>query len=141
MLNLNGKLALASTAAKAYKNINGETTGTTQSATNVRTNIEVRVGSGTTAPTVNDTYLESVITTLSKVSSTSSSAYTYGDNYSLTATTTYENNTDSDVTVTELGMVANATAAEGTQIMIAREVIDPVTIPVGGQKTFTLTIG
>lgn len=140
MLTLNAKLALSATAAKAYKNILGENTSTL-SATAVRSTLDLWVGSGNTAPTVNDVALESRITTLQKASSSSALAANYGDNFTITASTTYINNTGSDITVSELGVVANS-ASDALTILLAREVIDPVVIPAnGGQKTFTVTIG
>ena len=142
MLTLNGKLCLGASNAKYYKRCDGTMTSNTQSTANIK-NASVWCGSGTTPPNVNDYALANPITELTQVSNTYATCETFGSDFVETITTTWQNNTSSDITVTEIGAMGyNTQAVLDSKVMIAREVIEPVVIPAnGGQKTFTLQIG
>lgn len=107
------------------------------------------VGSGTTEPTVNDYSMENEITnlTLDSLVTTPNNtdlAVDYDNDYIVKYIATYTNNTDSPITVSELGAGFYYNYNSGRRLVdmiIAREVIEPVTIPVGATRTFTITIG
>lgn len=114
-----------------------------------RTTYGIRIGSGTTTPTVGDYTLTSQITSSVSVSSVSSTTY-YDDNGNPYAAIiiSVANSGDADVTVAEIGSFQNITCAttEGgsTQayaIMLDHTLLDgPVTIPPGESATITYTL-
>lgn len=135
MLTRNGKLCMINVASKTFKIISGETAN--MQGSQVRQAV-IACGSGNTNPTVDDYCLESPVNTLSRISTSCVMNATYENNFLETITSTMQNDTSSDITVTEIG----AMGGTSNNVLIAREVIDPVVIPAnGGQKTFTVTIG
>lgn len=114
---------------------------------NVRQNLAIFVGNGTTAPTVDDLDLESEINTLTKMSggNTTSTAWaynTYENNYIGNIYATFKNDTANDITVTELGVRADDINFAGVykQFLMIRETFDPVTIAPGETYSFSVTI-
>lgn len=113
------------------------------------------VGTGTTAPTVDDYKLENETTDLTFVTYESiprqyvvnsgevvpTVEEKYNQNYIMKNTATYRNDTDNDITITELGVFCTLNSHNLMRIMLCREVISPVTIHPGETYTFTVTIG
>ena len=103
------------------------------------------VGSGTTFPTVNDYQLDNEITSLTKLGETKSQGGYYGSNFILTFQATYKNNTDSNITINEVGVCINGNETGGTSdanadnALILREVLNTPVI-IQPQKTYTFSI-
>lgn len=101
------------------------------------------VGSGTTAPTVNDYKLDTPV----ELDVLAASCYQNEDGKVIT-TRTFYNNTGSSVTLNEIGLylfkpAKNAAGSSGTQpiVMLGRKVFNnPVTIAAGDSYTFTYTV-
>ena len=92
------------------------------------------VGSGTTTPTEDDIKLENQINLTVSVNIQSNG----NKNYLKTITTTYLNETDSDVVISEIGLVIYYS---GNYFLLGRIVLDEsVTIAVGDTYSFTYTI-
>lgn len=148
MLNRNGKAYLypamaATTADPAIKLTDTNTEGSTQFSASAINKIFVRGGSGNTPVTVDDRDLDSPVLTLTEIDNTNTQKGTprsYEDNFILTVTTTYQNNTGEDVIIRELGLFLFETYAS-REHMIARILIDPVTVRAGRSYAFTMTIG
>lgn len=103
---------------------------------------EVRVGSGTTEPTMDDVDLEAYVSSLTKISNTEKYPSDYDANYIASYTTSFKNNTDVDVTISEIGVFyAYQYSGVSNICMVAREVISPVTIAPQKTYTFSMTIG
>lgn len=147
MLNKNGKAYLfpAKAVYDAGSNtvtvrLNSTNTGYSDVSTSLMTDFKVIGGTGNTAATVDDADLANRVSTLTEISSeaTQKSTRTYVDNLIAAFATTYQNNTGEDITISELGVFLS----DGTLLyMIARQVIDPVTVRAGATYTFTMTIG
>ena len=106
----------------------------------------VAVGSGTTNPTADDYCLEQVVNSLTVLSSTNSGNRTasYEDNYMHSCSRTYKNNTNSPITISEIGAITpfkNYSGGNMGTFLFAREVITPVTIQPGATYTFSITVG
>lgn len=103
------------------------------------------LGTGTTAPTINDYKMESYIpsSTLSYVGSTITlpiTATEWANAGALSLTQTVANNTENPVTVTELGVYNGRTSsATGYCALLTRDVISPVTIQPNETKTFIIS--
>jgi hypothetical protein len=157
MLTKNGKLFFGygsdySGGNGNYKLPNGST-GTLSTDTYTRGIIDI--GSGTTTPTSSDYCMENENTTLTYLSDVSDAPIggQYDKNYIYSCTTTYKNNTNNPITVTELGLyrtssgnrasvpIEESTPIENMGVLIAREVIDPVIINPSEVKSFTMVIG
>lgn len=92
----------------------------------------IAVGSGNTAPTLNDVSLESEITTLSN----SGNVLNNGEN-GITYTATLTNSTGSDVTIKEYGLYVYS----GGYKMLTRTVLDnPITLASGEIVNITINI-
>lgn len=148
MLNRNGKAYLYPTMALEpsnqaciMKNLDGSDSYT---FSNIQiTNIFVRGGSGNTNPTVNDWNLATPVTNLTEIDNTNTqkrSPRSFEDNFIMTVSTTYQNNTGSDVTIKELGLFIHESQAD-VDHMIARQLVDPVIVRAGRSYAFTMTIG
>lgn len=137
MLNKNGKCGLITTETCSYKWTDGEIRQSYASYFKTPSQIELWVGNGTTPPTVDDYNLESRITDLHLVNKNVLINNNINNNYMMLITATFENNTSSDITITELGAVT----LNNYYILFDREVIEPIVIPANGSKTFTITIG
>ena len=141
MLNSQGKFFMVSTDTSPLKNINGGNTGSF-SMSSFKGNQKLVVGSGTTAPTIQDYAIESPVS-LDLISNTFSIAPSTSSNYMETIQSTFKNNGNTDVTVSEVGLYVDGNGEwSGTHTaMVAREVIPPVTIAPGKTYTFSMTIG
>lgn len=148
MLNRNGKAYLypamaidASTPGFKMENLEGTIDYTFNK--NQITKIFVRGGTGNTNPTVDDWNLAAPVTNLTEIDNTNTqkiSPRSYEDNFIMTVTTTYQNNTGSDVTIKELGLFIFESFAS-SEHMIARQLIDPIVVRAGRSYAFTMTIG
>lgn len=100
----------------------------------------VKLGTGTTPPTIDDYTLSgSAISTTNLSSSCSWSASVDEDGATYTSVFTITNNKSNDITISEVGLFMS----DGTNFpyMVERTVLDsPVTIPAGGVGQVTYTI-
>lgn len=148
MLNRNGKAYLYPTMAIdsgnpacIMKTINGDTDYSF--ARDQISRIFVSGGTGNTNPTVDDWNLAAPATNLTEIDNTNTQKKTprsYGDNFILTVTTTYQNNTGSDITIKELGLFIHEGQADMDH-MLARQLVDPIIVRAGRSYAFTMTIG
>lgn len=136
MLTRNGFLALMNSSSKSYKNVEGATQSA--SGSNVIGNSRVSIGTGTDAVTIDD-YTLTEITTLAASNINIAKNAAYEDAFMAIITTTYTNSTGADVVVNEIGWEYVASGV--VSILLARELIEPVTIAAGQSKTFTLKVG
>ena len=132
----------------AFKGTNGSTAGGTSAGTVFSSNNynKVTLGSGNTPPTVDDLSLENKINDLTLLTRTmDNSSAAYGDvNGIVTYTAVYKNNTENNITVSELGVEAGegyTSSGWGGIVLLVREVITPITIAPGETYTFTVKIG
>ena len=95
------------------------------------------LGKGTTPPTYSDYRMENYDTGLTYSNSTASWA---APNVIITESAT--NNTDADITVSEIGMFGMDSNSNQyfNKVLYTRNVIEPVTIKPGETKTFTVKI-
>ena len=99
--------------------------------------VQLKVGSGETPATLDDTALESEFSS-SVLSSVSSRTYRRRTGVAMTCTHTFRNASGSSVTVREVGMFVTTTRP---WTMVLREVLaSPVTIPAGETRTFSATV-
>lgn len=101
--------------------------------------LAIAIGSGTTTPTINDYKMENAIT--SNLNTAGATRNTVADPSSsiVTLTQPITNTGESSITVSEVG-VFGAYVADGPCILLARDVINPVTIAPNESKTFVVTI-
>lgn len=100
-------------------------------------------GTGNTNPTVDDWNLAALVSNLTEIDNTNTQKKTprsFENNFILTVTTTYQNNTGSDVTIKELGLFIHEGQTD-IDHMIARQLVDPVIVRAGRSYAFTMTIG
>ena len=147
MLNRNGKAYLYPTMAidTSQPGIKTRSTGNLESVfTNNQINkIWVKGGTGNTTPSVDDIDLYEAVSTLTEIDNTNTqkiSPRSYEDNFIMTVTTTYQNNTGIDITIKELGMFIHENY-NNRDVMIARQLVDPVVVRAGRSYAFTMTIG
>ena len=109
--------------------------------------ITLVVGNGTTLETIDDYKIESKINSLTPLSS--SIAYSTIDNFDLSlfyaVNKTYKNNTTEKITVTEICLYTQGAYWNGNRgvlgdVLLAREVIDPIIIAPGETYTFSINI-
>ena len=95
------------------------------------------LGTGTTPPTYSDYRMENYNTGLTYSNSTASWS---APNVIITESAT--NNTDADITVSEIGMFGMDSGSNEyyNKVLYTRNVIEPVTIKPGETKTFTVKI-
>lgn len=106
-----------------------------------RNGFVIFIGTGDTAVTASDYCLDSALNI-----DVAGAGCTTADTGIVTTTRTFENNTGNDVEIKEMGLYLFTPVGEGAQymkpiIMIGRKVLtNPVTIPVGEQRTFEYVI-
>ena len=110
------------------------------------------VGNGTTAPTVDDYKLESLIEYSATGLHMESKALAYNENAdhyktNRIMTVVLNNKSESDITVSEMGWfiavpkyIDIEASSEYHRLMLAREVFEPVTIKPGEVRAFTMSI-
>lgn len=100
----------------------------------------IRIGSGSTPPSYEDYCLEIPIDIIpSSVNLVKDPSYAKGASRFVAV---FVNNTDAEITVSEsvLSYGVSSPTAETRAYVVAREVFDPITVPVGGSVTITMTI-
>lgn len=141
MLTKNGRKWLGAnlnSAAVRYKDVDGEEKAL--SATNITASTRVVIGTGSTVETADDYKMESMAP---EGMDMITNGYDIAkDNYTVQYTTAYTNSTGKAVTVKEIGLqtLYRVSASENTKILTFRKTIDPVKIPAGGIKTFTVAL-
>lgn len=161
MLTKNAKaffaMGVTNTTGINIKRVDGQryTYPTSNGSIENSTNHRIYVGNGTTEPTANDYALESRDTLLSLISTSYRFGKTYDENYMLSCTTTWKNNTSNPITITELAYIDlfsnsdmgintdiyNIANASLGSVMLAREIISPVVIQPNETYAFTMVIG
>lgn len=159
MLTKNGKLFFgiggqAATSISGKSAICSTETGVPAYCATKQTNLRIYPGTGSAIPTADDYNLQYSDSSLTLVGATHIYSSAYNDNFVLQATSTWRNNTSGPVTIAELGffvaafqnndsthpLTDNFTTASYA-MMIARELITPVTIEPGETYAFTMVIG
>ena len=150
MLNRNGKAVLKYQSGQGYsfsyvlKNTAGNEISNNVATAAQRSTffgaLSMMVGSGTTEPTKDDYRLESQENGLSVVSSSSTAANTpsYQQNYILNYTRTYKNNTESPITISEVGLYFTY---DNNTFLITRDTFEPVVIQPNDIYVVSVTIG
>lgn len=113
---------------------------------NVCATLQLYVGTGKDEPTVNDysiTDMDAGLTTISYTGTNNTTNASYTENYIGVFSKTYRNDTDEDVTVSEVAIMGYGEYPGNIRrkSIIARDVISPVTIKPGEAYTFTMHIG
>lgn len=140
MLNKNGRkwmgASMASTPGSiTYKDINGDSKSIAPQ--NITTTSRVVIGTGSALETADDYRMESEVP--DGVERTTTGYANAKDNFIIQYTANFTNNTGKDVTVKEIGLQCKYnTGASEISILTYRKTIDPVKIPSGGIKTFTV---
>lgn len=111
--------------------------------TSVMSSLHVEAGIGTTPASSTDYAITNPNAGLTAVhrSNTLGSDPNASQDYVGIFTATYRNNTESDITVNEVGLVGNPSGVSAWYVLAAREVIEPVTIAPGEAYTFTMYVG
>lgn len=119
------------------------TSSTTYNDTSVPTGIvnfsgcEIYLGTGNVTPTIDDYKLSGELVT----GLTSQKQETTANNNSITFSATATNNTESPVTIKEIGLGGYRTGKTTCVCLLTRDVLaTPVTLNTGDSKTFSITI-
>lgn len=98
---------------------------------------EIYLGTDNVTPTINDYKLSGELITGLKSQSQSTTA----NNNSITFSATATNDTESPVTIKEIGLGGYLAGSEACVVLFTRDVLaTPVTLNVGDSKTFSITI-
>lgn len=101
------------------------------------TGCQIFLGTGNTAPTIDDYKLSGELIT----GLTSQFQNTSATNNSITFSATATNNTDAPVTIKEIGLGGYKSTSGACVVLLTRDVLaTPVTLNVGDSKTFSITI-
>lgn len=154
MLTNNGRLFLLPTSqncSKTFKLFNGNDSAVNDSSTktifiNATYGGTLILGTGTTAPTKNDYALEQplenslTVSVLNKSNASIQTGVKYDDVPSLLyVTALVTNETETDVTVTEIGMTTSTTSSVGYKVLLTRTVLtEPIVMESG--KTYQITV-
>lgn len=119
------------------------TTGSrsTGGLTQVFTGLKLCVGTGSATPASTDyaiTNADAGLTVITRTGTNDGTAASYTQDYIGVFSVTYKNETGSNVTVSEVGLIGSS---QGMDILVAREIFTPVTIEPGDSYTFTMYIG
>lgn len=119
------------------------TSGTNYDSTSITTGnlnfqgCQIYLGTGNVTPTIDDYKLSGELIT----SLVSQGLNTTANNNSITFSAIATNNTESPVTIKELGLGGYNSSSEGCVILLTRDVLaTPVTLNTGDSKTFSITI-
>lgn len=99
------------------------------------------VGTGSNAPASSDytmTDIDAGLTVLNRTREGSNGDY--HQDYIGIFNTTYRNDTENDIVISEVGIIGSKDSGTDA-VLIARDVIDPITIAPGEAYTFTMYIG
>lgn len=130
------------TVTKAFL-FNHQPSALTSNSIYMITTYSLMFGGGDTAPTANDYCLEQPYNGLSGFDFKSITMVTSTGANTLTLVGTVTNLTGEDITIKELGVLgamSESTALTTAVILLARKVIDPVTIAPNETKTFQYTL-
>lgn len=98
---------------------------------------EIYLGTGNVTPTIDDYKLSGELVTGLKSQGRSTTA----NNNSITFSATATNNTESPVTIKEIGLGGYTSGSTACVILLTRDVLPtPVTLNTGDSKTFSITI-
>lgn len=98
---------------------------------------EIYLGTGNVTPTIDDYKLSGELVT----GLTSQQKSTTANNNSITFSAIATNNTESPVTIKEIGLGGYLTGSTPSVVLLTRDVLaTPVTLNVGDSKTFSITI-
>lgn len=98
---------------------------------------EIYLGTGNVTPTIDDYKLSGELVT----GLTSQKKSTAANNNSITFSAIATNNTESPVTIKEIGLGGYITGSTSFVVLLTRDVLaTPVTLNVGDSKTFSITI-
>lgn len=101
------------------------------------TGCEIYLGTGNVTPTIGDYKLSGELIT----GLTSQGQNTIADNNSITFSAIATNNTESPVTIKEIGLGGYYTGTTGCVVLLTRDVLPtPVTLNTGDSKRFSITI-
>lgn len=101
------------------------------------TGCEIYLGTGNVTPTIDDYKLSGELVT----GLTSQAQSTTANNNSITFSAIATNNTESPVTIKEIGLGGYTTGTTAYVILLTRDVLaTPVTLNTGDSKTFSITI-
>ena len=119
------------------------TTGarSTGGLTQIFTSMKLCVGTGSATPASTDyaiTNADAGLTVVTRTGTNDGTAASYTQDYIGIFSVTYRNDTASDITVSEVGLIGSSNSAD---ILLARETFTPVTIEPGDSYTFTMYIG
>lgn len=124
-------------------NCNICTSGTSYDSTSIPTGAfdfagcEIYLGTGNVTPTIDDYKLSGELVT----GLTSQGQSTTANNNSITFSAIATNNTESPVTIKEIGLGGYTTGTIACVILLTRDVLaTPVTLNTGDSKTFSITI-
>lgn len=119
------------------------TSGTSYDSTNIITSnfnfsgCEIYLGTGNVTPTIGDYKLSGELIT----GLTSQKRNTTATNNSITFSAIATNNTESPVTIKEIGLGGYYSGSKASVVLLTRDVLaTPVTLNVGDSKTFSITI-
>ena len=149
LLKINRSSDRASNLPLTLKKIDGAAITISSDASslisNILSNMNLKVGTGSTEPTKDDytlTNADAGLTVVSSNGTNTNDGASYEQNYVAIFTKTYANNTDQDVVVSEVGVYSGYSYG-GTQYtyLFTRDAFDPVTIAPGETYTFTARIG
>lgn len=147
VITKNGCLYFKPNTKVMQKNNMVDITGTTTSVSSSYTGYgKITLGSGDTAPTIDDYEMDSVLNNLTLITEVtkgygkeSGESEDYGDPI-VTNTATYRNDTNANIEVKEIGLIFNDTWYN-RWFLIYREVLDtPVVIEPNHTKAFSVTI-
>lgn len=139
MLTKNGRKWMGNSIKRYtdnYIRTNGEKTPSSIAPDNITDHIKIVIGTGSTVETADDYRLESEVP--ENVTRTMWDKTYSGENYVAQYTAAFTNNTEKSVTVKEIGL--QGFYNDVNIILVFRKTIDPVKIPAGGIKTFTVAL-
>ena len=144
MLNRNGKMFFRNYAL-TETNINFKNTAGSTSTQYPKNNVGcygIRLGTGDAEESDADYNLDTPNNELTEVSQSQVYGDQWTDNYIANYTGVFKNNTDHDVNIKEVGVFYyNNYTTQPNPFMVARQVINPVTLQPGDTYTFTVTVG
>ena len=151
MLNVNGKALLKITNSQTHsdttlKTSTGESVGNNTVIHETLGSLALYVGNDNTAPTADDYTMDTTnlgLTVVNTTGTNNSTPGSYTQNYIAIFNRTFKNDTNADITVSEVGIIGSGRGPYSSEktFLIARDVLStPVTIAPGDAYTFTMYI-
>ena len=152
MLNVNGKALIKITNSQTHsgtllKAFNGETVSNDTVISETLGSLALYVGNDNTAPTADDYTMDDTnlgLTVVNTTGTNDSTAGSYTQNYIAIFNRTFRNDTNADITVSEVGIIGSGRGpfSNPKTFLIARDVLStPVIIAPGEAYTLTMYIG